>query len=108
MTDDIEKVVADGGKTTYRYVSLMKASVEIADWGMEDSEKAVFAGKKPEVWMPKVKNAEEDQIIGVRLERVALAKLPDWMPSKEAFEWAYENKPDGFREYYQELTEERK
>lgn len=89
-----------GETTTYRYISLMEASVDIPAWDVEEGQEMILAGKKPEVWMPNVFSEERDRVIGVRLERKAIAELPEWMKATDAFEWCYENEPDGFKEYY--------
>ena len=98
-----QEVRADGGETTYKYVSLMRCQGGNSAWDDEDGEKAVFAGKRPETWMPRVIAETEDgkDVIAACYKREAIAELPEWMTAEDAFAWVKEQVPDGFGDYYE-------
>lgn len=100
--DSEQTTLTDGGETTYKYVSLMRSKGGNPTWNDEDGDKAVFAGKQPETWMPRVIAETEDgkSVIAVCYKREALAELPEWMAAEDAFKWAKENVPDGFEDHY--------
>ena len=88
--------------TTYRYVSLMRASRDNPPWEDSAGDERLFAGKHPDVWLPKVYDEERDQVGAARYERLALAKLPKRMQADEAFAWVYDHVPGGFEEHCSE------
>lgn len=94
--------------TTVRYVSLMRCKGGNPAWDDDDDEKSVVAGKKPGTWMPRVIVETDDgqDVIGVCYKREALAELPEWMSSEDAFEWVRENTPDGFEDFYEDVEVE--
>lgn len=88
--------------TTVKYVSLMRCQGGNPTWDDEDGDMSVIAGKQPETWMPRIVAETEDgeEVIAACYKREALAQLPEWMDSEEAFQWARENVPDGFEDFY--------
>lgn len=73
--------------TTYRYVSLLRATRAIPPWDVDEGEAVVFAGKQPDPWLPQIPT-EDGDIGGYRLDRVDIVELPEWMTAEDAFEWA--------------------
>lgn len=91
--------------TTYRYLSLIRATMDNPEWDDEEGDVSAIAGKVPETYMPNVVDEENDRIVGRRYEREALVELPEWMTAEDAFEWARETVPEGFEEIYGEEQE---
>lgn len=89
--------------TTYKYISLMRNKGGNPAWEDEDGDLGVYAGKKPKTWMTRVVAETEDdrRVIGVCYKRQALVELPQWMTAEEAFDWAREQPPEGFEEFYE-------
>ena len=87
--------------TTYGYVSLIRASRDNPEWGDEEGDLSVIAGKVPEVYMPNVPADREDMaVVGRRYEREALFKLPRRMTADDAFEYARDEEPAELAEFY--------
>lgn len=92
---------------TIKYLSLMRCQGGNPTWDDGDGDMSVFAGKKPETWMPRViaETEDGDRVIGVCYKREAIVELPEWMQPEEAFEWCDEEQPDGFEEFYYDPEE---
>ena len=87
--------------TTYKYISLIRATMDNPEWGDAEGDLSVIAGKVPEVYMPTVPADREDMaVVGRRYEREALAELPEWMAAEDGFAWVEDHQPGGFAEYY--------
>jgi hypothetical protein len=93
--------------TTYRYVSLIRATMDNPEWDDEEGDLSLIAGKVPEVYTPTVPADREDMaVVGRRYEREALAELPEWMAAEDAFAWVDDHRPGGFADYYEEGGDE--
>ena len=87
--------------TTYGYVCLIRATMDNPEWGDEEGDLSVIAGKVDEVYMPNVPSDREDMaVVGRRYEREDVAKLPRRMTAEEAFDWVRDERPGAFAEYY--------
>lgn len=108
MSDQQERKTPqnDGPTKTYKYVSLVRCKGGNPAWDDEDGDMSVVMGKVPKTWMPRVFVETEDgkDVIGTCYKRQAIAQLPKWMNSEDAFEWARQNVPDGFEEFYEGVT----
>jgi len=93
--------------TTYRYVSLIRATMDNPEWDDEEGDLSVIAGKVPEVYMPKVPADRDNMaVVARRYEREAIAELPEWMAAEDAFTWVNDHQPGGFADYYEEGGDE--
>lgn len=86
--------------TTYGYVSLIRASMDNPEWGDEEGDRSVIAGKVDDVYMPKIKSDDGDSIVARRYEREALVELPRRMTADDAFEWARDGPTEELEEFY--------
>ena len=87
--------------TTYKYISLIRATMDNPEWGDEEGDRSVIAGKVPEVYMPNVPSDREGMaVVARRYEREAMAELPEWMPAEDGFAWVKEHQPGAFADYY--------
>jgi len=87
--------------TTYGYVCLIRATMDNPEWGDEEGDRAVIAGKVPEVYMPNVPSDRDDMaVVGRRYEREDIAELPRRMTAEDAFDWAEDEQPGQFAAYY--------
>lgn len=92
--------------TTYGYVSLIRATMDNPEWGDEEGDRSVIAGKVDEVYMPTVPSDRDDMaVVGRRYEREALVELPRRMTADDAFAWAREEEPEPLGEFYAEVDE---
>lgn len=87
--------------TTYGYVCLIRATMDNPEWGDEEGDRAVIAGKVPEVYMPNVPSDRDDMaVVGRRYEREDIAELPQRMTAEAAFDWVETEQPGEFGRYY--------
>ena len=87
--------------TTYRYVSLIRATMDNPEWDDEEGDVSVIAGKVPEVYMPNVPADREDMaVVARRYEREDMAELPEWMSAEDAFAWVEDEQPGAFADHY--------
>ena len=93
--------------TTYQYVSLIRATMDNPEWGDDEGDRCMIAGKVDEVYTPQVPTDREHRaVVGRRYEREAMAKLPRWMTADDAFSWVESERPESFEVYFAEVDDE--
>lgn len=86
--------------TTYGYVSLIRATMDNPEWGDEEGDLSLIAGKVSEVYMPKIPSDDANRVVARRYEREALVELPRRMTAADAFEWARDGPTPELEEFY--------
>lgn len=85
---------------TYGYLSLIRATMDNPEWGDEEGDLSVIAGKVDEVYMPKIPSDKDNRVVARRYEREALVELPRRMTADDAFEWARDGPTPELEQFY--------